>query len=420
MKILNYFSLKKLLYNKRFTVTFSILAAFIFWLIITINQKPNMERTFADVTVSINLENTFVAENQMSIIGDISEQKFTVVVRGPSFLVSSLTASDFSLYASAAEVDAPGNYNLSVNAARNTGSEYEILSILPSTINVSFDYIETKEFTIEAVAEGATAAEGLIAEAGVVGGAESDTVTISGPRTVINQIERVVALAKVDKVLQSSETFDASVVLYDEKNEIIEPENLTISNTNLKVTVPISKKKTVPVVVEFSNLPVGFDKSTIKCSVDHPTVTVIGRPETVDKTTQVSLSPIDISTVSVSSGSFDVSPKLPEGVRLLDTIDHFTVTIDTTGYIEKTITVTEVNYKGLGAGLSTRDGATIKNVKICGPRAAVNKITAANVSAEVDLTDKKSGEHSVTVSFKIDTYKNVWVVGNYKTTVTIK
>ncbi len=414
-------SLRKLLYSNRFTVPFSICIAFILWLLITINQKPTMDRTFTDIPVSINLENTLVAENEMSIIGDISQQKFTVVVRGPSYIVSSLTSADFSLYASAAAVDAPGEYNLDVAAPSSLANvEYEILSISPPAVNVNFDYIDTKEFTIEALAVGATAEEGLIAETGIVGGTETDTVTIKGPRTVVNKIARVVASAEVNKTLSSSETFDASIILYDEEGKVIKPDNLSLSTTNVKVTVPISKKKTVPVVVAFSNMPSGFDKATVSYKIDHPTVTVIGTPETVDKTKEVSLSPIDISSVSTSAGSFDAAAKLPEGVRLLDSIDHFTVTFNTADYAEKNINVTSVKFKGLSSSLKASGVSTIKNVRVCAPKSVLSKISSANVTAEIDLTDKKAGEHTVNVTFKIANHNSVWIVGTYKTTVTIK
>ncbi len=415
------FSFKKLLYNKRFTIPISIVVAFTFWLFITISQKPNMDRTFSKLNVNINLENTLVASNDMSIIGDISKQEFTVVVRGPSYLVSSLTDSDISLYASAATVDEPGEYNLEVSAsAGGINSGYDIMSITPSTVKVSFDYIETKEFSITPSAVGATAEEGLIAENGVVSGTESDTITVKGPRTLINKIDSVVAVAEVNKTLASSETFDADIIIYDSKGKEIDKENLTLSTEKVKLTVPISKKKTVPVKVEFSNIPKGFDTSTIKATVDYASVTVIGTPATVEKITSVSLSPIDITAVSKSSSSFDVSAKLPEGVRMLDSVDHFTVKLDVSNYSEKTVTVSEVEYTGLGKGLKPQSGVVIKNVKICGPRNVISRIKESDVLAEISLADKKAGEHTVNASIKFKNHKAVWAVGAYSTTVTIK
>ena len=421
-KIKNFFKsfhLRKLLGNKRFTVPFSLGLAFVLWLVITINQNPIIERSFSDMTINVNLENTFASDKGMSIVDDISTQKFTVVVRGASYAVSSITSGDINVYASAASVDAPGEYNLDVMASKtNQLANYEILSVTPSTMKVSFDYIDTKDFTIKPKTEGATAKDGLIAENGIVSGTENDTVTISGPRTVMNKISSVVALAKVNKTLDVSETFDADIVLYDEQGNQISDEHLTLSINKVKVTVPISKTKTVPVLVDFTNLPNGFDKNSISYSLNYSSVTVIGKPETVDKTESVILSPIDLTAVSPTANSFDVSAKLPEGVRLVDNIEYFNVKLNIDNYSQKVITVSDITCNGLGSGLKIQNIAEIKNVRICGPKSVIKNIGSAY--AEIDLSGKTAGQHSVEVNISFKENNNVWAIGTYTTTVSIK
>lgn len=421
-KIKNFFKsfhLRKLLGNKRFTVPFSLGLAFVLWLVITINQNPIIERSFSDMTINVNLENTFASDKGMSIVDDISTQKFTVVVRGASYAVSSITSGDINVYASAASVDAPGEYNLDVMASKtNQLANYEILSVTPSTMKVSFDYIDTKDFTIKPKTEGATAKDGLIAENGIVSGTENDTVTISGPRTVMNKISSVVALAKVNKTLDVSETFDADIVLYDEQGNQISDEHLTLSINKVKVTVPISKTKTVPVLVDFTNLPNGFDKNSISYSLNYSSVTVIGKPETVDKTESVILSPIDLTAVSPTANSFDVSAKLPEGVRLVDNIEYFNVKLNIDNYSQKVITVSDITCNGLGSGLKIQNIAEIKNVRICGPKSVIKNIGSAY--AEIDLSGKTAGQHSVEVNISFKENNNIWAIGTYTTTVSIK
>ena len=421
-KIKNFFksfNLRKLLGNKRFTVPFSLGLAFVLWLVITINQNPIIERSFSDMTINVNLENTFASDKGMSIVDDISTQKFTVVVRGASYAVCSITSGDINVYASAASVDAPGEYDLDVMASKtNQLANYEILSVTPSTMKVSFDYIDTKDFTIKPKTEGATAKDGLIAENGIVSGTENDTVTISGPRTVMNKISSVVALAKVNKTLDVSETFDADIVLYDEQGNQISDEHLTLSINKVKVTVPISKTKTVPVLVDFTNLPNGFDKNSISYSLNYSSVTVIGKPETVDKTESVTLSPIDLTAVSPTANSFDVSAKLPEGVRLVDNIEYFNVKLNIDNYSQKVITVSDITCNGLGSGLKIQNIAEIKNVRICGPKSVIKNIGSAY--AEIDLSGKTAGQHSVEVNISFKENNNVWAIGTYTTTVSIK
>ena len=419
-KFTSFFSVKKMLSNRKINVVISLVLAFVLWLLIMINENPIIQRSFADMTVNVNLENTMVAENGMSIIGDISDQKFTVIARGPTYLVSSLKNEDFNVYASAASVDAPGEYNLEVVATPNAAkSGLEILSITPSTLKISFDYIDTKEFTVTALAEGVTAEKGLIAENAVVSGAESDTITITGPRTVVNQIASVVAFAKVDKTLSVSETFDAAIKLYDENQKELALDNLTLSETAVKVTVPISKKKTVPVEVVFSNLPHGFDVKSLSYTINYKTVTVIGTPETVDKTEKVLLSAIDISQITKSTNSFDVSAKLPDGVRLLDNIEHFTVKFNLSNYIQKTVNVSKFEFENLANGFSAQ-GTKINNIKVFGPRRAIYNLKASNVYAVMNLANKKQGEHTVPVLISFKDNDDIWAIGSYDTSVTIK
>lgn len=419
MKFLKKFSFRKLLYNKRFTVPFSIFLSFVLWMVISVNQKPIIDRTFSNINVTINLENTFAGENGLNIIGDISDQKFTVLVMGQNHIVTGLSASDIDLYASAATVDSPGEYKLTVSASQ-AGEDYEVVSISPKTVKVTFDYMETKEFTVTALAEGATAVEGLITEPAVVSGMESNTITITGPRTVVNSIETVAAKTLVNKTLSASETFDADIVLLDKSDQEISTENLQLSANKVQVTVPISKKKTVPVKVDFTNVPNGFNKDSITSKVDHSTVTVIGTPETVDKITEITLSPIDISALSKNSTSFEVSPKLPEGVRMFESFESFNVTLNLSGYTERTVTVSEFKFVGLGDGLKATAYGSIKNVKICGPSSVVNKLSTSAIYAEIDLTNKKAGEHAVTAKINFSENNNVWAVGTYETTVTVK
>lgn len=416
-KILKPSAWKNLLYNKKVIIPLSVFLAFVLWLVIVTQENPMRERTFYDLTLNVNLENTFAAENNMNIVGDVSSQKFSVVVRGPSYVVSSLKPEDLSVYVSAASVEAPGQYKLDVLATRSS-TNYEVLSVSPSTVKLEFDYFDTKEFTVKADAKGASAIEGLIAESGIVSGIEGDVLKVTGPRSTLNKISSAVAVCEVNRVLSNTETFDAVIELWDENGKAISLENITLNAEDVKVKVPISKKKTVSVVADFTNLPSGFDKSTLKYTIDHAEVDIIGTPDEIDKTTKITLSAIDISNLSLSNKTFEVTPKLPEGVRLTDNFETFNVTVNTTGYMEKTLIVTNVKTINLSNGLKSQQ-TTIRNVKICGPQAAVKKIKSDMITATVDLTDKVEGQHSLNAVMSFKDYNNVWAVGTYTTTVTI-
>lgn len=421
IKLLNDFSLRKLLYNRKFTIPFSIFIAFIFWLIITTNQNPIRQQTFSDIPITINLENTVAGENGMDIISDLSSQKFTVTVSGPNYVVSALKTEDFTIYASAAEITEPGEYELEVFGNKNTAKgSYDFISISPSKVKVSFDYIDTKQISVAPNLIGVGAVEGLIAETPIVTASEGDMITVKGPRSIMDKISRVVAFAEVKETLSTSKTYDAKIKILNDKDEEISLEQLTVSDTTVKVTVPISKKATVKVSASFINLPSGYKKSDIKYSIDHNEITIIGAPGVIDSISSISLSDIDFTLISPQSNKFDVSAILPEGVKILDNIEVFTVSVDTSDYETKTFkTVTGVKTNGLQSGLTVKKTASILNVKICAPKNVISKIKSKDIYAVIDLTGKSAGEHTVSAKITSDIYSGVWQIGSYNTTVTI-
>lgn len=438
MKLPIQLSLRRLLYNKKFTIILSCIFSFIIWLVVMINRNPVREQVFTDITATVSIENTVASEMGLGIVSDVVSQKFTVTVSGPNYIVSSLKSEDFLLSASVTDVNASGTYTLDVLGTRNsTKSGYTFTSISPSTIDVTFDYIDVKEFTVVPKLIGVSAEEGLVAETPIVSNSEQSTITVKGPRNLIQRIDSVGSYAEVNKTLSSTQSYDSEIVLYDSNGKIIyrygadgkiydasenivENSYLTTSFTTVKVSQPISKKATVKVIPSFSGVPSGISAESISWSVNHPTVLIIGTPDVVSKLTEITLPAIDFKGLSSTSNSFEVSPTLPDGVRILDSIEFFTVTVDTSGYTERIFNISEIKQTGLSASLNAKTESRIRNVKICGPEDVIAELKASDLYAMVDLTDKSEGEHTVEAIIKSDKYNTIWQVGAYSTTVTIK
>ncbi len=437
LKIPNSFRMRRLLETKRFTIPLSIILSFAIWMVVMIDRNPIRDQVFSDITATVSIDNTVASEMGLGIVSDIYSQKFTVTVSGPNYIVSSLKAEDFLLSASVTDVNAAGTYTLDVLGTRNSNKDgYTFASISPATIDVTFDYIDTREFTIIPKLIGVSAVEGLIAETPVVSSTDQSIITVKGPRTILEKIDSVGSLATVESTLSNTQSYDSDIVLYNANGEIIyryavdgkiydknerEIENtfLTLSFTSVKVSQPISKRATVPVKATFTNLPAGIKESEIKWNVDKSSVSVIGTPDVVSKLKELTLSAIDFRLISTTSNSFEVSATLPDGVKLLDNIEFFTVTIDTNNYSEKTFNISDIRYSGLSQGLKAKTRSRINNVKICGPAAFVSQVTKDDLYAILDLTDRSTGEHTVEANIKSDKFTNIWQVGSYSTPVTI-
>ena len=430
------YRLGTLLYNKKFTVILSIVLAFALWLGIAMVENPVRQQTFTDISASVTLEGTAASDLGLGIISDVASQRFSVTVSGPNYIVSSLKAEDFSLSASTIDINSAGTFNLEVTATSNTNkSGYTITSISPSNIDVTVDFIDTKEFTIVPKLIGVSASEGLVAETPVVANSQQSTVTVKGPRSTIEKIATVGTIAEVNDTLATSQTFNSDVVLYDSNDKIlyrytadgtvydsndniITNSYLTLSFTNVKVTQPISKKKTVNCKAVFSNLPAGMTNEDINYKLSQSKVTVIGTPEIIDKIENISLSPIDFRTVSTTASSFEVSASLPDGVKILENIEFFTVDINVSGYAETTLEIKNIRCLGLSGDLKAKTDKSIR-VKLCGPQNVIKNIKASDLFAVIDLTDKTAGDYTVEAVIKSDVYDNIWQVGTYSTSVTL-
>ena len=431
-------TLRGMLENKKIVMTISLVLSFAVWLTVMIKRNPVRQQVFSDIPVNVSIENTTVSELGLGIISDVSAQKFTVTLNGPNYVVSSLKPDDFTLSASLENINSAGTYKLAVIAAKkNEKKEYTFASISPSTIDVTFDYIDVKEFSVTPKLIGVGAVKGLVADTPSFTSPEQQNITVKGPRSVLNRINDVSALVNVDKVLDSTQTYDADIAFYDKKDKIIyrysvdgkiynengnevENTNLTLSYTSAKVLQPISKKKVLPLNIVFDNRPSGLKDSSFKYSIDMNKVTVIGTPDVVDKLKSVSLTPIDFFKISKSKNKFKVSATLPDGVRLLDNIDKFTVRINSSLFSEKTFDVSSTKFIGIDKKSRPSVLGKIKNVKICGPKYIIDNAKASDFYAQLDLTDKSKGEHNIEAVIKYSKSDAVWQVGEYTATVSVK
>ncbi|MDO4607699.1 MAG: hypothetical protein Q4B40_00720 [Clostridia bacterium] len=428
------YRLGQLVYKKRFTVVLSVVVAFAMWLGISMTENPIREQTFVDLSATISLENTAASGLGLGIISDVASQKFSVTVSGPNYIVSSLRAEDFILSASTIDINAAGTYTLEIITTNNSNkSGYTIDAISPATIDVTVDFIDSKDFVIVPKLIGVTAADGLVAEEPVVADDQQSTITIKGPRSVIEKIGSVGAIADVNSVLDASQTFNSDVVIYDTNDEvlyrytadgtvydakdnIITNSYLTLSFTNIKVTQPISKKKVVDCKVTFKNMPDGMTEKDISYTISQDKLSVIGAPEIIDKLDSIELPAIDFRAITPSNGSFEISPTLPEGVKLAESKEPLTVTIDVSNFAEITVDIKDI--RCTGTNLKTKTDRSIR-VKICGPKDVVDKIDATKLFALVDVTDKTAGDYTVEAVIGSELYKNIWQVDTYNVSVKI-
>lgn len=422
MKWLKNFSFKKLFSNKKFAISFSVVVAFIFWLIIVIDQNPSRERPLYNVPVSITAEGTELENLNMDVISKNIGDTVTVTVSGPSYVVSSLKPDDLLVTVDLKTIDKPGEYVLNLMLEKLSGKKEYEWSINPSTVTIVVDKIVEQKMDVEIVADGITLDLASDPKLSLLPFSVKEQITVSGPQTEISKLASVKAECKDVAKLSSSKTFTGNIKLYDASGREMSLDAFNLSFTTVDFTAKVLKHKTVPLKAVFVGASSNVDNIpytlTLNSGEKITEVDVLGEPEFINELSFIALDAINLSEVTKTKNTFEVALTLPgSGVELADPIEKVVVKFDVSGYSQKSLGQIKINVSNAPTGL-TIDRDVLKIVNFMVPKSYSKNFDASDITASVDLTGKVAGDSvAVKISSKIN---GVWAYGTYNVTVKTK
>ena len=249
-----------------------------------------------------------------------------------------------------------------------------------------------------------------------------NTIRITGPKTDIDRIVTVQAVAEVNKTMSQTESFPAKIVLLDKDNQEIDQSLMELSFQDPQITVQISKTKTVKVVPTFEGVPGYYQENDIPYELNVSEITVIGTPETVDEMTEIALPAIDFNTLLNKKNVFNLEVNLPLGVRSSDNVTQVTVTVDLSRMRTDSWTVRRFEAANAPADKTITVVTSSRQVTLVGNRYSIWDISSDDITLVYDLQDinVSQGEHLVPARVRVDGYDNVWGVGEYDVQVRIE
>lgn len=389
----------------------SLAGAIIIWLIIMNINDPVVTRIIYDVPV--NVVNTSYIES-MGLSYKISDgyDTIAVTVRGNRSLVESLTASRFNVTADLTQIISletdPVMVPLTVYCPSISS---ENLTASPRNINIDIEEMVSKEFVINATEAGTTPANGFeVGEMTV----EPETVTIRGPGTLIDKIERVNAIVDVTGI-RTDKDMEPVIRITDKNGEQITDTqmsylsmNVTEEEMNVHVTV-YAVRSGVSLKVETSGEPAsGYTVGNI--AVTPSTLSVVGSRAVLDMLEQNG----NVITITADSGLVDVTDKvsdvsvkidirhiLPEGLSLasqISTTAVVSVQILPANSRSVTVETRNIDLSGLADGYSCVFESSSLEIKIQGSPEILSGLSASDLKASVDLSGLMIGRQKVPVS----------------------
>ena len=422
-------------YNKKFLITLSAICSVLMWATLAINISPVETKTVSSVPITINVDT--IKENfGLDFVDIISPESFRkmeldVKVSGRKYLLTQLTANDFSAVASANKsISKPGSYDFTLLVTCKNPMLDVKIEQNSQQIYVKFDRFVEKEFTVSNVkAVGAT----IPTDSNLTMGTPYTNVTnvsVYGPETEVNQIDSVIVSADINKELTDGETFDGTILFLNENGDQLNLAHLTVGTDiteTVSVTIPIRTSKEFKVGVTFKNAPSNFDASKLPIVISPSTLTISGSPDAINNLKETYTSgEIDISKLRKGTNTYHFDLSLSTGLEPAEKVEKIKVDIDLSKYKVESFDVNAsqskfdiINYTGTRK--VTFKTKTIDNIRIIGPAYVVEKLKGSDIVIEADMKGMETvtGKCTVNALISVKNRSNCWAIGNYQVDVNI-
>ena len=239
-------------------------------------------------------------------------------------------------------------------------------------------------------------------------------VDMSGERSVVANVDRQDLLVQADLTgVTSAGEYTVHLSVTDRLGRDFD----NLSTTPKEVTVRFDRtvKKTLSVTVDLSRLtyPDGYVIGDDYVNVQ--SVTISGPESSINSMTELSVGYIDFR--DLDSGEYNFNLNLPAGFINLEGDESITVSIDTTGIISRTMSVSEIRLENVPDGYTVTPVTTaIRDVTVYGRSDIMETLTEEDLVAVVDLSDMdlSEGTSSAIANLSAPGKGLVWCSGTYR------
>ena len=392
--------------KKRLTVNFGlkILAFFIalfMWLIVVNIDDPVTDKTYTGIPVQVINEEVVTSANRTYQIVD-DTQEVSVTVTAQRSVLNDIKAEDIVAIAYMKEISLGTQIPIEVKIE---GYKYDSAVSNPRNLQIQIDDEAKNNFPITPTTLG-TVREGY-----VIGElkANPEKVTIRGPKTVIDSINRVVAEVDVSGLSSDTEV-EARLVLYDANNNVIDQSLLAnnLGKEGLTVEVKLHQIKSVKVELDTAMVSAAEGYKISGISVEPQEVRISGSKSALTKVTEITIPASALTAINLTQRterSIDISQYLPEDVALVDeNADNVVVTIsvEKPGAKNYEVSTSSITVNNLDSRLELSYGTVVDlEIQIKGPSEVLSVFSIAK-KVSIDLKDyTKPGTYTVPVTVEL-------------------
>lgn len=275
----------------------SLLSAIVLWIYVMAIVDPEDTRLFENVPVVVtNIEE--LAENDLIVYPE-SDLVADINIKGKLSDVQKITVDDIHIYGTINNpMEGNNKLSLKVNITKQVSYEFKTDFIVVRLEKLLYDEKDIKPEIIGKYKDDVDTVS-----------LSQDTVEISGPRILIDQVDHVKASIKVDD--NSKNMLNQKVKLMAVNNVGKEVKGISLSVKNINVEIKLLEEKEVPINIQLKDNTVDISKYEIKPSM----VTIRGKKDVLDNIDYINTKKLDIASIGPLT---KVELEVPEGIAIKD------------------------------------------------------------------------------------------------------
>lgn len=366
------------------------------WLYVTNTENPIRTVEVSKVPVQL-LNANDLSEQGMALVPNQSIY-VDLKVEGYSQDVYKLNKDNFSIKIDLAEYALKLGDNSIPITIVDTPSNVTVKNTSNLVVTVKIEEIIEKDFNVESRIDVAAKANYYVAQPQI----NPETVTVSGPKSLVSQVKGVVVLGQEDNVFEDI-VKNYEVVAIDDSGDTVE--GVKLSTERVQVIIKVNPGKSVPIKVgTIGNAGYNINIASMELSQNY--VEITGPQYILDSISEIYTEAIDLSRITKNS-NMEVALIFPDGIEKAS-ISYVTVSIEVEEVKEsKENEVTrefEVEYTTSGLASDFNMTASSNKVKIVlkGSKSKLDSINIENIVASIDLSSiTDAGQYTETPAVNI-------------------
>lgn len=366
------------------------------WLYVTNTENPIRTVEVSKVPVQL-LNANDLSKQGMALVPNQSIY-VDLKVEGYSQDVYKLNKDNFSIKIDLAEYALKLGDNSIPITIVDTPSNVTVKNTSNLVVTVKIEEIIEKDFKVESRIDVAAKANYYVAQPQI----NPETVTVSGPKSLVSQVKGVVVLGQEDNVFEDIVKNYEVVAIGDSGDTV---EGVKLSTERVQVIIKVNPGKSVPIKVgTIGNAGYNINIASMELSQNY--VEITGPQYILDSISEIYTEAIDLSRITKNS-NMKVDLIFPDGIEKAS-ISYVTVSIEVEEVKEsqenEVTREFEVEYTTSGLASDFNMTASSNKVKIVlkGSKNKLDSINIENIVASIDLSSiTDTGQYTETPAVNI-------------------